>query len=141
LSTDARDALKMGSDVISDLMLSHGFVFVLTSTGVGSGGPFATGEFRRGNRILELHFRYSLGLVTYRVGGLELSHEDYMWSVVGQRFATQYPGFSADPMDGFRRLLVDLSEHCVDFLSGSDSEFIGYVERARKLKEMAPRLP
>src|ERR1700733_2642043 len=47
-------------------MRSHGFVFGPTTAGDGSGGSFARGEFRGGNRRLELHYRYSLGLVTYR---------------------------------------------------------------------------
>src|SRR5208283_2251673 len=53
----------------------------------------------RVDRSLELHFRHSLGLVTYRVGRISLAHEDYMWAVVGQRSATHYPGFSTDPLD------------------------------------------
>jgi len=137
----AQQALKAGVEILDHLMRSHGFVYTSTSAGVGSGGSFASGEFHRGDRTLELHFRYSLGLVTYHVGHLALSHEDYMWSIMGRRWGTQYPGFSTDPLDGFRQLLMDLKEHCTDFLVGSDADFAANVERAEALKRFTPRLP
>ena len=141
MATEAQETLKVGAKILEGVMHFHEFVFAPISIGVGSGGAYAAGEFRRGDRFLELHFRRSLGLVTYHVGSLSLSHEDYMWSVVGQRYRTHYPGFSSDPLDGFRRLVIDLKEHCGGFLVGSDSIFAEHVERAGRLKEVAKRLP
>ena len=94
-------ALKAGVAILGDLMRSHGLTFTATTSGVGSGGSFAVGEFRRGNRSLELHYRYSLGLVTYHVGHWALSHEDYMWSVMNRRWGSDYPGFSKEPLMPF----------------------------------------
>jgi len=71
--------LKAGVEILDSFMQSLAFVYTPISAGVGSGGTFAGGEFRREDRRLELHFRYSLGLVTYHVGNPALSHEDYMW--------------------------------------------------------------
>jgi hypothetical protein len=88
-----------------------------------------------------LHFRYSLGLVNYRVGHLTLSHKDYMWSVLNRRWAGGYPGFSKEPLDAFRHLLEDLQRHCADFLSGSDADFARHVGRAKTLTKNASRLP
>jgi hypothetical protein len=122
-------------------MRTHGFEFAPNAAGVGSGGAFASGEFSRGDRTLELHFRHSLGLVTYRVGSLELSHEDYMWSVLGRRWATRYPGFSNEPLDGFRHLLADLQEHGCDFLVGSDADFARHLGHAESLKKSVATLP
>ena len=83
----------------------------------------------------------SLGLVTYHVGHLALSHEDYMLSVLGRRWGSEYPGFSKEPLDGFRRLLSDLKLHFIAFLAGSDADFQTHVERADALKNAAARLP
>ena len=140
MRTEVSEILKAGVAILDDLMRSHGFVYRSTSAGVGSGGSFASGEFRRADRGLELHFRGSLGLVTYHLGCATLSHEDYMWSVLGNRWASHYPGFSDDPMDGFRHLLLDLEQYGSDFLRGSDSDFMKHVERADLLKA-GPRLP
>lgn len=135
------ETLMAGVTILDELMRSHGFVFTPASSGVGSGGSFASGEFRRGDRGLELHFRHSLGLVTYRVGIFELSHEDYIWSVLGRRWASQYPGFSKEPLDGFRHLLADLQQYGSDFLVGSDKDFTKHIRRVREQKASSPRLP
>jgi len=90
----AQQTLCAGVEIVDGFMRSHGFLYTPTTAGKSSGGLFAAGEFRRANRTLELHYRDSLDLVTYRVGRLALSHEDYMWSVLGRRLASDYPGFS-----------------------------------------------
>ncbi len=86
--SEPQQALTAGVEVLNNMMQSYGFVYRTTTVGVGSGGSFAAGEFRRGDRSLELHYRYSLGLVTYHAGHLVLSHEDYMLSVVGRRWGS-----------------------------------------------------
>ena len=88
-----------------------------------------------------MHFRQSLGLVTYHLGETSLSHEDYMWAVSGRRWSTEYPGFSIDPLDGFRHLRADLEKHGSSFLTGSDQDFLDDVGRATLLKKSSPRLP
>jgi len=102
---------------------------------------FASGEFQRGTRRLEVHFRGLLGLVAYHVGSVRLSHEDYMWSVLGRRWASQYPGFFSEPLDGFRHLLADLENHAGDFLAGSDDDFAKHAQHVETLKKAVPRLP
>ena len=139
--SEPQQALAAGAELLDDLMRSHGFVYNPTAAGVGSGGSFASGEFRRGNRRLELHYRYSLGLVTYHVGNLALSHEDYMWSVLDGRWRSEYPGFSKELLDDFRHLRADLEHHCTDFLGGSDAAFESHFQRAEVLKKTTSRLP
>lgn len=90
----------------------------------GSGGEFGETAYTRENRRLELHFRYSLGLVVYHVGTVSLPHEDYMRAVLGRGGANQYPGFSEDPLDGFRHLRHDLARYWSEFLTGSELDFV-----------------
>ena len=59
--------LREGTTILDPLLNEHGFNFVMTSAGKGSGGHFAVGEYRRGERRLELHYRWGLGIVCYRV--------------------------------------------------------------------------
>ena len=95
-----------------------GFRFELREAGRGSGGRFAWGEYVRDDRRLELHFRYSLGLVTYHAGRFSIAHEPYLLALGVPRGDNQYPGFSDDPLEGFRSLAHDLSRFCREFLSG-----------------------
>jgi len=64
-----------------------------------------------------------------------------MWSVLGERWRSHYPGFSNDPLDGFRHLRQDLEEHGQDFLAGSDAEFLRHVDKAVALKRSQPLIP
>jgi hypothetical protein len=139
-SSERLQTLEAGVRILDDVMRQYGFVWAAKATGVGSGGSFASGEFQRDDRSLELHLRYSLGLVTYHVGGISITHEDYMWAVVGRRSATHYPGFSNDPLDGFRHLRTDLMENCTAFLNGPAEDFETIYARAVVLKKTA-RLP
>lgn len=113
---DPSRVLSDGSVILGTLLLPLGFEFCREEAGKGSGGFYAVGKFRRADRVLDLHFRYSLGLVSYHAASISLSHEDYMWSVLGKRFSRHYPGFSSDPLEGFRHLLRDLEEYGTDFL-------------------------
>jgi hypothetical protein len=71
----------------------------------------------RGNRRLELHFRYSLGMVRFHIADQNASHEAYMREL-GAWEGCRYPGFSDDPMDAFRNLAHDIAV-AEDFLSGT----------------------
>ncbi|MFN8579375.1 MAG: hypothetical protein U0163_00150 [Gemmatimonadaceae bacterium] len=108
--------------ILEPSLVPHGFAFVIGASGNSSGGGFACGEFTRGDRRLELHVRYSLGLVTYHVGGVSTSHDIYM-EELGVRGQAAYPGFSSDPLDGFRHLGADLLRFAHDFTAG-DAQFV-----------------
>jgi hypothetical protein len=134
---DVSAALHCGVELLAPALTPHGFRFEFRETGKGSGGAFAWGEFVRGDRRLQLHFRHALGMVTYHLDDLVLAHEDFMRAVLGTAGGNAYPGFSDDPLDGFRHLRHDLERYAGSFLSGSDAEFRALVERARS--EPAPR--
>lgn len=126
----AEEWLVRGSDLLQPLLMGHGFTYKTLDTGNSSGGQFAAGEFRRGTRRLELHFRFSLGLVSYHLDSLSMSHQEYMCSVLGKPNASHYPGFSSDPMDAFRDLQFDIEAHCCDFLEGTDDQLLRRFEDA-----------
>jgi hypothetical protein len=123
-------ALTDGRRILDPILNAHGFVFEPGEIAKGSGGPFATGAYVKGNRRLELHFRWSLGLVTYHFRNHRLSHADYMWSVLGAQGGNRYPGFSDDPLQAFRDLAADLGGHARDFVSGTDEELQARFDHA-----------
>ncbi|MBW8310659.1 MAG: hypothetical protein K0M64_01370 [Rhizobium sp.] len=135
----AQQVLRAGRELIDPILLPCGFSWGHGASGSSSGGDFASGWYSRDDRTLEMHYRFSLGLVSYRMGDLCLDHAEYM-SVVAQGGQSQYPGFSDDPLDGFRHLAHDLVAYCAAFLRGSDAEFARVVELVGA-KHQGRRLP
>jgi len=123
-----RESLDAGRQILDPILNPRGFLFRETGTGKGSGGDFASGQYEKGNRFIELHFRYSLGLVKYHIGALAIRHEDYMRSLLGTSGGNKYPGFSNDPIDEFRNLSFDLETFSIDFLAGAGEEFLRCVK-------------
>lgn len=141
MSIDPFQTFQAGSAILSEVLEKYGFAFRFVGSGRGSGGNFASGEFVRANRKLELHFRYALGLVSYHLDSRSLSHEMYMLSVLGKRYTSRYPGFDSDPLDGLRNLRADLEEYGSDFLAGTDAVFLAHFERAADLERRRPKIP
>ena len=127
--TSSEETLAAGRAELDPVLVPHGFAWRAGSSGRGSGGHFASGEYVRGNRRLEIHFRVSLGMVKYHVGEMWLDHPSYMRVVLGSDGGNQYPGFSDDPIDWFRHLAHDLSHYCWTFLTGSNGQFGVIVAR------------
>ena len=123
--------LMSGVAVLEPLMRRNGFEYQPGAEGKGSGGPFASGSFVRGDRRLELHVRESLGLVAYHLGNASLDHETYMrfLGVYGQN---RYPGFEGSSRQVFERLKDDLSNFASDFLSGSGQQFGQFAEELQR---------
>jgi len=120
--------LQQGARVLAVTLEPLGYEFAITQPPLkGSGGPFAWGAFKRGDREILLWARFErLGSVRYRVGDHEFTHQDYM-RALGLEKAAHWPGFDdGDPLGGFRRLLRDLS-HCDDFLSGDAASVVAKV--------------
>lgn len=135
---DRLEILQRGADILAPVLVPHGFQFTVVSSGEGSGGAFACGEFAHADRRLELHFRGSLGLVTYHIGSLSLAHDDYLRALLGRSRAGHYPGFSNDPFAGFEALRQDLVEHCSDFVRGTGEPFRQCVARHRHYVSLSP---
>ncbi len=141
MPNNSEEILNSGSQILGEILHGDGFTFTPKQSGRSSGGMFAAGEFRRGNRVLELHYRHSLGLVTYHLGNASLTHQAYMLLVLGKPNASHYPGFSDGPLDGFRHLRDDLVEYGKDFLTGSDDDFLRHIERSKQLASARPKIP
>lgn len=129
------EVLRGGAAELVSILGPEGFTFIETGTGSSSGGHFASGEFRREDRRLELHVRWSLGLVTYHVGDANLRHEDLTRAIAATQQVqepAEYPGFSDQPIDGFRHLRADLVRFGRVFTQGTAEEFLVLVAWARR---------
>ena len=112
-----KKTLVEGARILGAVVEPYQFRFREIGSGQGSGGIFATGAFERGDRSLEFSLRRSLGEVLYTAGDAKVLHQAYMREL-GVANRSRYPGFSDDPLDGFRHLATDLQEFGGDFLTG-----------------------
>ena len=121
-----KEVLALGVAELATVLEPAGFIFIDGGEESTSGGPSATGDFLRGDRRLELHVRFSLALVRYHFDDYVISHEDLVRGVRGtERIAgpSEYPGFSDDPMAGFRHFRADLERFGAVFLTGGARAF------------------
>lgn len=125
-----RDNLIEGVKILDPFLRKNRFRFSFNKTGSSSGGEYAFGKYSKGDKVIELHYRYSLGLVSYSINNIQLSHVDYM-KLLGVS-QNHYPGFSNNPLQAFRDLLYDLENYAVDFISGPGSEFQVLAEKLRQ---------
>ena len=137
------EILREGRAALDPVLNAHGFSFKEGPAARSCGGPFASGTYVSGNRTLEIHFRFSLGLVTYHFGERSLDHESYMRAVLGNAGGNRYPGFSDDPISGFENLAYDLEKFATTFLRGDSKEFARYADAAEEGKKIPglARLP
>jgi hypothetical protein len=83
--------------------------------------------------------RASLGLVSYHLGDLQVPHEAFVRTVHGASGGNAFPGFSTDPLDGFRHLRHDLDRYGAAFLRGSDEELRSLLLRTVEQEQRRPR--
>lgn len=134
-----KEALIEGCRILDVVLLPEKFAFHFRDEGCGAGGNYAWGEYVRGDRRVEIHFRWSLGLVRYHVGCDNVSHEVYM-KQLGVWSQCHYPGFSDDPMHAFEGLRHDL-QFATDFLSGDASVLkVAAAREATTREEESDRL-
>ena len=133
------DILRQGCAILDVIIVPAGFHFQHRDAGQSSRGQFAWGEYVRGERRLELHVRASLGLVAYAAADLRASHECLARALLGRSGGNAYPGFSDDPLDGFRHLRHDLELFGAVFLRGSDDELRALLERAISEEQRRPK--
>lgn len=123
------DVLTEGNQLLAIVLRPTGFQPAPIKSGHGSGGRFATTRWTRGDQAIEISFRTALGMVTYRWGDESYDHRH----VVGALGVTaSYPGFGADPLDGFRHLAADLAGPLAPVLLSDTSDAL------RRLREWHP---
>lgn len=137
------EVLREGCAILDPVMSEHGFSFIDGDSGHGSGGPFACGSYVNADRKLEIHFRYSLGLVTYHFKRASIDHESYMRALLGEKRGNKYPGFSDDPLAAFCDLGYDLRNFATAFLEGDFKQFASSAAAAQEWKKIPgiARLP
>jgi len=148
-SAEVKKTLLAGIEILNPVLKPHGFVFRIESSGKGSGGHFAGGAYRKSvwrrwlgghDRRLKLHFRYSLGLVTYSIGKDSLDHESYM-RLLGVYGQNKYPDFPDNPLESFRSLAMDIQNFCPDFTSGDGKDFHALAAKLAENPAMFRGLP
>jgi hypothetical protein len=120
---DVVEILDAGAKIIGVVIEPHGFVWTPGNTHAGHPGNAARGAFVKGDRQLELGFRWSLGPVTYRVGTASVSHQALM-KYGGHHVDAEYPGYSTDPLDAFRHLASDLEKFGGNFIFGDGATIV-----------------
>lgn len=125
-----KNSLLEGAEILEKVLAPNDFHFQFQGEGKSSGGNYAWGEFIRGDRRLELHVRFNLGLVRYHVGAESASHDYYMREI-GVLGRCHYPGFSENPKEAFLGLAHDLA-FADDFRTGT-----GALLRQAAIKESA----
>lgn len=127
--------LEEGNDILGAVLVPAGFKAVSSSFGHGSGGDFGVSRWVRRDQFIEVHVRWALGMVLYGWGEDSFDHTTIA-AALGA--ATSYPGFSHDPLDGFRHLVQDLTGPLAAIL-GPDSRQVRFVVRG--WRKPPPRLP
>lgn len=123
MAVDPTEQLLAGAKILEPIMGRYGFQFKLLKSGSGSGGAFACGHYVNGDRRLELHYRYGLGMVIYRAGKAELSHRDYV-ERLGVLTESQFVwNAKEESLSGFDWLREDIERFCRSFLIGQCEHF------------------
>jgi hypothetical protein len=118
----------------------YGFKFEFGGAGASSGGQFAFGSYFSAERRLELHYRYSLGLVSYRFGELSIDHVSYMKAVLGSAGGNRYPGFSDQPISPFEGLNSTWNTLPLAFSSETKSDSLVILRNELEIKDPSPQL-
>jgi hypothetical protein len=131
----AEEMMEAGNEILGRVLGPAGFLVGEIKTGEGSGGHFAICRWTKGSQFIELHARWALGIVNYGWGDQAFDQGH----VVGALAASaSYPGFSDDPLDGFRHLADDLAGPLSDVL-GPENRHV--LERATEWKPPHRVLP
>lgn len=130
------DWLAEGCVILAPLLEANGFRLGQPETGAGSGGQAAWVRWTKGEQYVETHVRGALGIVSYGWAGESFSHQDYLRL---RGIHGDYPGFSNDPLDGFRHLAHDLDGPAAQILNMTKQEFTATVSAIRG--QPRPALP
>lgn len=123
MTDSAAAKLAAGLAHIEPVLEQHGFVHAGDEAGKGSGGPFASATFVKGDRQLHLWLRVDSLSVHYRLGDQELDHATLMRELLGPGGGNQFPAYAENADLAFAALRHDLERFCGDFLDGAGDDF------------------
>lgn len=122
--------LKEQVPIVGSYLKENEFLLSNSQIDKGSGGFFIICRFEKGNRKINIFYRYSLGPVEYSIGENKIDHVSYMkFLQVDEK--SKYPGFTDSPEESFKNLLSDIKNYCQDFICGDGDQF---QEFSRKLR-------
>lgn len=119
--------LAEGNDLLSVVLTPAGFSLGPPKIRRGSGGGAAMAIWTKGEQSIELHLRQRLGIVEYAWGQEQFSHVQICDALACEH---EYPGFSGEPLDAFRRLAADLARNPLAKLLGPDHREVREAARA-----------
>ncbi|MDP3938049.1 MAG: hypothetical protein Q8R92_07920 [Deltaproteobacteria bacterium] len=123
---DAIELRRRGVELLSPVLVPYGFVYQASEVDRGGGGLYAHG----GSHERTVRWNSACAM---RVDAATLLHEDFARAAVG-RGQARYPGFSDDPLDGFRDLATDLVRFGSVFLAGTTAAFAALVTKAERTR-------
>ena len=131
--------LEAGVAKLQPLLAAHGFEYESGEQSVSSGGPFATGFFRREKLEIGLvvRDRNSLGCPNYSEGHGYVGHANLFWELGRAGEMKLVPDDflsykSKDGGDSFDALLADFEEVILPALKESQAYFSSALARAHK---------
>jgi F0F1-type ATP synthase assembly protein I len=128
---ECKQYLIEGNQRLDPILSPLGYVFEISENGISSGGPFAAGFYKNGNKKIGLIYRSisGLGSVVYEDDQNGASHRDLMGYLVkddASKLKLDPQGFSAYSSDGgdvFAALADDIQNFGLEFLSSSEDQF------------------
>jgi hypothetical protein len=120
---DPKSELEAGIAILDPALSPHGFTFHFQNAGRGSGGNFAWGKFVRGDRSLDLHHRWGLGIIQYNIADLSIDHSAYLKALGVDNQSDLLSTPLESELDRYRSLRSDLENFCSDFLAGPATEW------------------
>ena len=136
---DSGGFLEAGVAKLEPLLTSFGFEYGSGDGAVSSGGPFATGFFRRGKLEIGLIVRNGdqLGCPSYSEGRGYASHTDIFWALGRAGEARLIPSDflsykASDGGDSFDALFADFEHVILPTLQESPDSFSAALARAHR---------
>ena len=138
---DPKSELEAGIVILDPALLPHGFIFHFQNSGRGSGGNFAWGKYVRGDRSLDLHHRWGLGIIQYNIADLSIDHSAYLKSLGVDNESDLLSTPLESGLDRYHALRSNLENFCSDFVTGPATEWAaaarfdgqGRAERNKRL--------
>src|SRR6266571_9517877 len=133
---DAIELRRRGVELLSPVLVPYGFVYQASEVDRGSGGLYAHGGSHE--RTVRWNSACAMRSVRSAIASMlpRYCTKYFARAAVG-RGQARYPGFSDDPLDGFRDLATDLVRFGSVFLAGTTAEFAALVTKAERTRPPA----